>query len=386
LIAIATAKPTQSLIAGVLQAAGESRGGTRAALHNPARRLVDSRERRKENGVAQSGDVLEMPSLGMRIVFRQTSAETDGELLEYDVFGRPRGFVVQGHVHPNQEERQEVLAGATGLALADSKRVFGVGETLVVPRGTPHRHFPAGSGEGQVRVELRPALRTEEFLERLAGYDRDGQVTGSGWLRPVAAARMVLDFEREGRATRPPIGVQRALAGAILRVSAIGENSAREYVFVDEWDVRAPMEQVFDALADGRTYPAWWRPVYIAVEADGPPAVGSVSRQHFKGKLPYHLHTTSEIIEYDPPRRVVAEVEGDLRGRGVWTLTDRGDGATHVRFDWTVFADRKLLRTLTPVLRPAFRANHNWAIARAMEGLEPYARKTTPPPDGGPPR
>ena len=54
---------------------------------------------------------------------------------------------------------------------------------------------------------------------------------------------------------------------------------------------------------------------------------------------------------------------------------------THVRFDWTVFADRKLLRTLTPVLRPAFRANHNWAIARAIEGLEPYAQRTTPVPD-----
>jgi hypothetical protein len=29
---------------------------------------------------------------------------------------------------------------------------------------------------------------------------------------------------------------------------------------------------------------------------------------------------------------------------------------------------------LTPLLRPMFRWNHNWAIARAMDGLEPYAR------------
>jgi hypothetical protein len=45
-----------------------------------------------------------------------------------------------------------------------------------------------------------------------------------------------------------------------------------------------------------------------------------------------------------------------------------------VRFDWRVFADRPLLRTLTPVLRPVFRWNHDWAIARAMDGLESYAR------------
>jgi hypothetical protein len=46
-----------------------------------------------------------------------------------------------------------------------------------------------------------------------------------------------------------------------------------------------------------------------------------------------------------------------------------------VRFDWQVHADRRLLRVLTPVLRPLLRWNHNWAIARAMEGLEPYAQR-----------
>jgi hypothetical protein len=40
-----------------------------------------------------------------------------------------------------------------------------------------------------------------------------------------------------------------------------------------------------------------------------------------------------------------------------------------------VHADRPLLRALTPVLRPALRWNHAWAIARAREGLEPYAKR-----------
>jgi hypothetical protein len=74
---------------------------------------------------------------------------------------------------------------------------------------------------------------------------------------------------------------------------------------------------------------------------------------------------------------IAAEVDGDLRGRGVWTLTPI-PGGTHVRFDWRVHADRPLLRILTPILRPLFRWNHNWAIARAREGLEPYARERGP--------
>jgi uncharacterized protein YndB with AHSA1/START domain len=148
---------------------------------------------------------------------------------------------------------------------------------------------------------------------------------------------------------------------------------AKEYVFIDEWDVEAPQEAVFDALSDSTTYPVWWKPVYKTVIADGPPEVGRTSKQCFKGRLPYELNTSSEIVRYEPPNEFEVSVVGDLTGRGVWTLTP-SDGKVHVRFDWRVIADRPLLRYLTPVLRPAFRWNHNWAIKRAIEGLEPYAR------------
>ncbi len=147
----------------------------------------------------------------------------------------------------------------------------------------------------------------------------------------------------------------------------------REYVFVDEWDVEAPQEAVFAALADSRTYPDWWKPVYIEVEGDCEPAIGCTTKQHFKGRLPYTLRTTSEIVAFEPPNSFSVRVVGDLTGSGTWTLTPQ-DGRVHIRFDWTVFADRPLLRILTPVLRPIFRYNHNWSVKRAIEGLEPYAR------------
>jgi uncharacterized protein YndB with AHSA1/START domain len=147
---------------------------------------------------------------------------------------------------------------------------------------------------------------------------------------------------------------------------------AREYAFVDEWDVRAEPEAAFDALADSRTYVDWWQPVYLEVETDGPPRVGGEARHVFTGRLPYKLRTHARMVEMDRPRSFRVEVDGDLRGTGVWTLTPRGDGRTHLRFDWTVHADRPLLRYLTPLLRPLFRANHNWAIARAREGHQPY--------------
>src|SRR5919204_247976 len=219
-----------------------------------------------------------MAPLGMRIVFLTTAEESGGQLLEYEVFGRPKGFPAQTHLHPLQSERHEVVSGALTVRMKRRDRVLGPGE-------------------------------------------RGG-----------------------------------------------------EYVFVDEWDVAAPPDAVFYLLADARTYPSWWRPVYIDVESDGPPEPGRESRQHFKGRLPYHLRTRSTITVFEPPRQVGADVVGDLRGQGLWTLTPT-DGGTHVRFDWKVFADKPILRTLTPAFRPLFRWNHNWAIARAREGLEPAAQR-----------
>jgi uncharacterized protein YndB with AHSA1/START domain/quercetin dioxygenase-like cupin family protein len=318
-------------------------------------------------------DVLEMAPLGVTVEIRRSAADTEGELVEFDVVGRARGFLAQPHVHTGQTESYEVIAGTMRLDVEGRKHLLGPGDTMSVDPGVAHAQRPGDAGAGRVRVQVRPAGTTEEFLRRLADMCERGDVLRGGWPRPLAAAALVRDFGDEGHAAKPSLRVQKKLAGALLRATS------REYLFVDEWDVAAPPEPVFAALADGRSYPDWWRPVYLSVEADGEPAVGKVARQHFKGRLPYHLKTESRIVDFDPPRSLSVDVDGDLRGHGKWTLTPAGGGGTHVRFDWQVFADRPLLRALTPVLRPAFRWNHNWAIKRAMEGLEPYARRAAAP-------
>jgi quercetin dioxygenase-like cupin family protein/uncharacterized protein YndB with AHSA1/START domain len=317
----------------------------------------------------KAGDVLELEPLGLRIEFLRTAGETGGELVEAEVTGRPRGLLGQRHIHPGQTERLEVLEGRMKVTMNGREHVLSEGQSIEVPPGTPHTQEPIGAGEGRIRISARPAGRTEAFLEQLSTLCREGQIMRSGFPRPMAGAELVLDHADSGYAALPSLRVQQAIARAVLALA----RPMRPYLFVDEWDVAAPPEAVFDAIADSRSYPRWWRPVYLDVQADGPAAPGTAASHHFKGRLPYHLHTRSVIAEIDPPYRVVADVDGDLRGRGTWTLTSVPHG-THVRFDWQVHADRALLRVLTPVLRPIFRWNHNWAIARAKEGLEPYAR------------
>jgi quercetin dioxygenase-like cupin family protein len=145
--------------------------------------------------MAKPGDVLDAPSLGVRIEFRRTTEESGGALLEFDVVGRPKGFITQRHVHPGQRERHEVIEGAMRIKTRGVETTLGPGEAIETPAGQAHAHVAAGDGPGRVRVQLRPAGRTEAWLERIVAMDRDGQFLRSGWPRPVAGARLIRDFE-----------------------------------------------------------------------------------------------------------------------------------------------------------------------------------------------
>jgi mannose-6-phosphate isomerase-like protein (cupin superfamily)/uncharacterized protein YndB with AHSA1/START domain len=303
--------------------------------------------------MAKPGDVIDVPELGVRVEFRATSESTGGEYTEVDVVGRPRGFIRVTHVHVGVTEHHTVIEGSMKVKVHGRAHVLEVGDEITIPPDTPHYQRPASKEPGRIRIRLTPSARSDEFFERLAELDYNR----FGFPKPASGARFVRDLGAAGHAARPSLKTQQRLAALL----------DREYEFVDEWDVQGPPEDVFDALADGTTYPEWWKPVYIDVRNDG-----EYTHQHFKGRLPYHLHTRTRTVRSERPHTLQGETDGDLRGTGIWTLSPNEDGGTHVRFDWRVHADRPLLKLLTPFLRPALRWNHNWAIARAMDGLEPY--------------
>ncbi|HEX2231985.1 MAG TPA: hypothetical protein VHG69_01325, partial [Thermoleophilaceae bacterium] len=61
--------------------------------------------------MAYAGQVIENPVSGEKITFRKTAADTNGELLAIDLELSADGHVPGAHVHPNQEERFEVVSG-----------------------------------------------------------------------------------------------------------------------------------------------------------------------------------------------------------------------------------------------------------------------------------
>jgi mannose-6-phosphate isomerase-like protein (cupin superfamily) len=147
--------------------------------------------------MARPGDVLENPHTGERIVFRQTAAGTDGELLEFDQLWPRRGLRAPEHIHPDMEESWEVLEGTARFRIDGVERTARPGDVVVAAPGTPHIGWNPSEEPVLLRVRFRPALRWEQFMERLFTLARQGRCDEHGNFEPQAVRPLLRDFPRE---------------------------------------------------------------------------------------------------------------------------------------------------------------------------------------------
>lgn len=107
--------------------------------------------------MAHAPQTIHNPVSGERITFHRTAADTDGELLEFELELAPDGRVPGAHVHPEQEERFHVLEGTMRFRLGMRTIVAEAGDTVVVPAGRMHKFSNAGD---RWRCAWRPDCRS----------------------------------------------------------------------------------------------------------------------------------------------------------------------------------------------------------------------------------
>jgi mannose-6-phosphate isomerase-like protein (cupin superfamily) len=128
---------------------------------------------------------------GMTLRLISTGAETGGEALEMEADYSGEAGMPPEHLHPEQDERFEILEGRMRAIVDGEERVYSVGESFDVLAGT--RHQMAAEEPARMRWTVRPALRTAEFFERLYGSGPDSaQKLGEAFFA---------EFERELRLT-----------------------------------------------------------------------------------------------------------------------------------------------------------------------------------------
>jgi len=141
--------------------------------------------------LARPGEEIENPLTGERIRFLRTAADSGGELLEMEsVWTRP-GRRTPAHVHPEMEETWEVLAGEARFVVGGKELAAAPGDVVVAPPGTPHVGWNPTAADVRLRITMRPALRWEEFVERLFELARTGPPDRE------ALAALMREFGRE---------------------------------------------------------------------------------------------------------------------------------------------------------------------------------------------
>lgn len=172
--------------------------------------------------MAKAGDILEHPVTGEKIIFRKTAKDTGGDLMQADVIMRPHGFVAAEHIHPLQKERFEVLSGSVKFRVSGIEREVHAGEIAVVPPRTPHVWWNDGDQEAHVRVDVRPALRFDEFFETFFGLAQAGKVDKKTGLPNLLVLALVLrEFEKEITLAQPPVAAQRVLFGLLAPIGRL---------------------------------------------------------------------------------------------------------------------------------------------------------------------
>jgi hypothetical protein len=147
---------------------------------------------------------------------------------------------------------------------------------------------------------------------------------------------------------------------------------SNDYHFVTRWRVRGTREEVAAVLRDACDLVRWWPSVYLDVqlvkEGDAS-GVGRVVDLWTKGWLPYTLRWRFTTTRSDGTDGFALRADGDFRGEGVWTFAQHGP-FVEAQYDWRIAAEKPLLKRLTWLLRPAFSANHRWAMRRGEQSLE----------------
>jgi len=145
---------------------------------------------------------------------------------------------------------------------------------------------------------------------------------------------------------------------------------SHQYHFITRWRVKASAEDVFDILSQPLEYPRWWPSVYLEVTAAGT----GYFQLHTRGWLPYTLRWNARTTVSQSPSFLTIEATGDLTGRGIWSIVPDGE-FTDISFDWKVSALKPIIRRLTFLLKPAFEANHRWAMQQGLASLELELRR-----------
>lgn len=145
------------------------------------------------------------------VLIRQSSPD----LLEVEATYIPSNKPPPKHLHPDQDERFQVLQGTLRVRLDGDERDLRAGEMIEIPRRTVHQMWNASEEPATVTWQTRPALRTEEWFRAIDDLYRQGRVGRGGEPGPLAYATLLTEYRDVFRLAVGPDPVVRRILGLL---------------------------------------------------------------------------------------------------------------------------------------------------------------------------
>jgi hypothetical protein len=154
-------------------------------------------------------------------------------------------------------------------------------------------------------------------------------------------------------------------------------DKSSQYQFVTKWNVNASPAEVYEIISDSGKLTQWWPSVYLdlkVLEKGGEGGLGKLVELYTKGWLPYTLRWKFRVIKAEKPNTIEIEAIGDFIGGGKWTF-ELSENGCNITYDWRIEATKPILKKLSWLMKPAFSANHLWAMRMGERSLKLELRR-----------
>jgi mannose-6-phosphate isomerase-like protein (cupin superfamily) len=165
--------------------------------------------------MATTNQVIENRTIGDKVRFLVTGADSNGELLRAELWVKPSGEGTPMHYHPIQSETFRIVKGEMNLICEGKEMVLREGESFTVPANTPHKFWNGSGAEAIAIVDLVPALKAEFFLETMYALDMQGKTKKDGLPHMLQFAAILHECYGELYVVGPPIPVQKFMAKVV---------------------------------------------------------------------------------------------------------------------------------------------------------------------------
>jgi len=163
----------------------------------------------------QVGEIWKNPVTGERATILERPWDNPAGRATAEMTAPVGARVVGEHRHPALVEQFTALKGELTMKLNGQTSILRQGETAVIEAGVWHDWWNASRRDARVRVEITLGERFVHMIETFYGLARLGHTDRKGMPYPLQLALTAREFSDLIVFRSPPLGVQRAIFGAL---------------------------------------------------------------------------------------------------------------------------------------------------------------------------